>query len=105
MRDSDRLLGHFRSEYGRLCVLVAKALQQGHGKTHVVEASRGEGTLIAPVYVELRKQRARANRGLIACKAAGVDGADIVGAARECRRAVEGEWMQRLPLFAETKED
>lgn len=97
----DEFVATFQSSYGRLCVLVARALRQGRSREHVLEASRGRGSQPAPVYMQIRVQRRFVYSALDACKSASVPWADIRRAARTSKRAVEGEWMLKIPMFSE----
>ena len=99
--ERDLSLRQFRTEYGRMCVLTAQALTQGHNEKHVMCAARGLGFSVAPVYTRLRAQRAlvdvRANRA----HRVGVTFEELIKAGYQARSMVEGEWMLELPTFAE----
>jgi hypothetical protein len=101
MPDQPEALAQFRAAYGRLCVLTAKALKQGHPQRHVEEAVKGKGRDVAPVYVLLRSQRALVKRLIEQVNDAGMPVSEISPICREIRALVESEWMLELPLFAE----
>lgn len=90
----------FQSEYGRMCVMVARAINQGHAETRVAAAACGQGTSVLPVYEELRSQRARLDLRANRCTRAGVTLTELVKIGTRARDAVEGEWMLSLPVFA-----
>lgn len=100
MSDRDELAQHFRGVYGRMCVLTARAITQGHPRVKVMQASRGEGDAAALVYIQLREQRGRMDRSLDRCWDAGVPVAQVVQAGREVRDAVQQEFMVTIPVAA-----
>lgn len=91
--DAQTLVAKFRQEYGRLCVLIAEALNAGLPRTYVMTASRGEGTNQEQPYVELRWQRQRVNSILALCKAQDIPVRTLVDAGFSSRHAVEEEFM------------
>ena len=102
--DREELARAFRSQYGRLCMMTARALVAAHSVVHVTEAARGQGAQPSPVYVALRRQRLLTNQALVMCKAVGMDIDDLLEPARDARRVAQQEWNVRIPLFAETSQ-
>lgn len=100
LTDRDDLTQAWSAQYGRLCMMTAKALQAGHSRAHVTEAARGQGKQPSPVYVALRKQRLITNQALVLSKAAGANLDDLVPTARRLRNMAEGEWSVSIPIFA-----
>lgn len=92
-------IGSFRSEYGRMCVLIAQALQHGHTANAVIEAAQGLSLPSTHLLVQIRQQRERANRAYFEAKRAGCPRNVIVDVAREARHVVSGEYMAELPLL------
>lgn len=92
-------LASFRSEYGRLCILIAQALSDGHTRDAVVEAAQGLSLTSSTLLTQIRQQRDRANSAYFASKRLGAPVDAIVEIARECRRVVGGEFMMELPLL------
>jgi len=101
MPDQPEALTQFRAQYGRLCVLTAKAIKQGHALDKVAEAVKGKGRDAAPVYVILRAQRAIVQTGVQLCYGNGTTLDAIADICRELRSVIESEWMLELPKFAE----
>lgn len=95
-----RLAETFRGQYGRLCVLVARALIRGVNEVHVIESARGYGESTHPACVAIRAQWAITNRANLDCQTRGVGLDVLVPLANEARAAVEQEFMYRLPSFA-----
>ena len=101
MPDQPAALAKFKAQYGRLCVLTAKALAQKHNPAKVAKAAQGKGWDVAPVYVILRGQRAQVASSLQICHYNGTSLAEIGDVCRAIRTVVEQEWMLELPRFAE----
>lgn len=97
--NSDALM-RFQGAYGRLCILMARALKQGHSETQVIEASQGKGQQAAPVYVELRAQRKRLNAAIDACHRSHVPSDVLVRIGQEMKAVAESEWELKIPKFA-----
>jgi hypothetical protein len=93
----------FKRDYGRLCVLTAKAIKQGHNREVVAEAARGKGLMSAPVYVDIRMQRRKVEAGLQRLKTQGVTDDELIADLGQARAAVQAEWMIKLPMFAEVR--
>lgn len=101
MPDQPAVLAQFRTKYGRLCVLTAKALQQRHAEHKVALAVQGKGYELAPVYVILRAHRRDLDRFAQACIDDGLTIEELAVMCRELRLIVESEWMLTLPMFSE----
>lgn len=103
--EQDSALRLFRAEYGRMCVMAALALRQGHDNARISFAVCGHGLDVAPVYADLRSQRARLDVRSNRCVRMGVPLKVLTNMALETRKMVEAEWMVELPLFAGVKAD
>lgn len=99
--EKDMALQQFRREYGRMCVLVARAIQQGHDTQHVMVAARGKGFNAVPVYTQIRSQRALLDVRSLRASRVGVGLDELIKIGYEARSIIESEWMVVLPTFAE----
>lgn len=88
----------FRVAYGRLMILAARAIHDGHDPARVAAAARGRAENKGPTLSELSRQRTRLNRAIMECKRCGVDRATFVQLAREAKRVAEAEWCVSIPM-------
>lgn len=94
-------MAHYMGAWGRLMMLTARALHQGHDRDVVEGAAKGRGTqAIAPAIHTICRQRTLFNRAHSAAKLAGVSRADRLAQARGLRKMAEQEWNVHIPIVA-----